>query len=75
MPNYTTTEAAALLNTARQNVQKYCQAHKVRKVGRDYVISPKVLEDIRQSLSSIPADKPKVGRPKASREQSPGLLL
>lgn len=61
---HTTTEAAALLNTARLNVQTWCKRHNVKKVGRDYQISNKVLEQIRQSLTSIPSDKPRKGRPR-----------
>ena len=52
----TTTEAAERLGTARLNVKKWCQYHKVKKFGRGYAITPKVLEAMRQSLSSLNGD-------------------
>lgn len=47
---YTTTEAAALLNTARRNVQNYCARHKVTKRGRDYDITERDIEGMRAEL-------------------------
>lgn len=62
---YTTTEAAALLNTARRNVQNYCKRHNITKRGRDYDISERDIEGIRSELG-------KVGRPKAIEQDSRG---
>ena len=46
----TTTEAAALLQTARRNVQNYCKRHNLPKRGRDYDISDQDIEGMRQEL-------------------------
>lgn len=59
MPNHTTTEAAALLNTARRNVQNYCKRHNIPKRGRDYDITPDDIEGMKQELGK-PGPKPKV---------------
>ena len=46
----TTTEAAALLQTARRNVQNYCKRHSLPKRGRDYDISDQDIEGMRAEL-------------------------
>jgi len=46
----TTTEAAALIGTARRNVQNYCKRHALPKRGRDYDISDRDIEGMRNEL-------------------------
>lgn len=50
MPEYTTTEAAALLGTARRNVQNYARRHGLKKFGREYVVTAVDLEGMRAEL-------------------------
>jgi hypothetical protein len=50
MPEYTTTEAAALLRTARRNVQNYAKRHGLRKFGREYVVTDADIEGMRAEL-------------------------
>ncbi len=50
MPEYTTTEAAALLGTAHRNVQNYAKRHELRKFGREYVITELDIEGMRGSI-------------------------
>lgn len=47
---YTTTDAAALLNTARRNVQNYCKRHNLPKRGRDYDITERDIEGMKAEL-------------------------
>ena len=58
----TTTEAAALLNTALRNVQNYCKRHNLPKRGRDYDIAAADIEGIRAELG-------RVGRPKSEHSK------
>lgn len=53
MPEYTTTQAAELLNTAQRNVQNYCQRHGLKKFGREYVITAEDLEGMRKELGKV----------------------
>lgn len=53
MPEYTTTEAAALLNTARRNVQNYARRHGLKKFGREYVVTEADLEGMRNELGRV----------------------
>lgn len=50
MPEYTTTEAAALLGTARRNVQNYCKRHGLKKFGREYMVTEADLQGMRAEL-------------------------
>ena len=63
----TTTEAAALLNTALRNVQNYCKRHNLPKRGRDYDIAAADIEGIRAELG-------RVGRPKSEHSTSTIIL-
>lgn len=54
----TTSEAAALLSTARRNVQNYCKRHNLSKQGRDYVVSDQDIQGMRAELGK-PGRKPK----------------
>lgn len=56
---YTTSEAAALLDTARRNVQNYCKRHNLPKRGRDYNISDHDIHGMRAELGR-PGRKPKL---------------
>lgn len=59
---YTTSEAAALLSTARRNVQNYCKRHTLPKRGRDYNISDQDIDGMRAELG-------KPGRKKKEQKQ------
>lgn len=56
MPEYTTTEAAALLQTARRNVQNYAKRHNLPKFGREYIVTEQDIARMRNELG-------KPGRP------------
>ena len=58
MPEYTTTQAAALLQTARRNVQNYAKRHSLKKFGREYIITAKDIEGMKLELGK-PGVKPK----------------
>lgn len=53
MPEYTTTEAAALLGTARRNVQNYAKRHGLKKFGREYVVTQADMEGMRGELGKV----------------------
>lgn len=53
MPEYTTTEAAALLETARRNVQNYCKRHGLKKFGREYVVTQADIEAMKLELGKV----------------------
>ena len=53
MPEYTTTEAAALLGVNRRNVQNYCKRHGLEKFGREYVVTEVDLEGMRTELGKV----------------------
>lgn len=53
MPEYTTTEAAKLLKTARRNVQNYCKRHGLKKFGREYVVTSADLEGMKNELGKV----------------------
>lgn len=59
MPEYTTTEAAALLKTARRNVQNYAKRHGLKKFGREYIVTAEDLEGMRAELGK-PGPKKKI---------------
>lgn len=60
MPEYTTTQAAELLNTNRRNVQNYAKRHGLGKFGREYIITEKDIEGMRDELGKpgVKAKKP-----------------
>lgn len=53
MPEYTTTEAAVLLQTAQRNVQNYCKRHGLKKFGREYIVTSADLEGMKKELRQI----------------------
>jgi hypothetical protein len=53
MPEYTTTEAAALLGVARRNVQNYAKRHELKKFGREYVITQIDIDAMRGELGKV----------------------
>ena len=53
MPEYTTTEAAAILETARRNVQNYCKRHGLKKFGREYVVTQVDIEAMKLELGKV----------------------
>ncbi len=53
MKVHTTAEVAALLETARRNIQNYCRRHNLPKFGREYMISDGDIEDMTEELWSI----------------------
>jgi hypothetical protein len=57
MPEYTTTQAAELLNTNRRNVQNYAKRHGLKKFGREYIITQKDIEGMKNELGK-PGVKP-----------------
>jgi hypothetical protein len=57
MPEYTTTEAAELLNTNRRNVQNYAKRHGLKKFGREYIITANDIEGLKNELGK-PGKKP-----------------
>jgi len=59
MPEYTTTEAAELLNTNRRNVQNYAKRHALKKFGREYIITAKDIEEMKEELGK-PGVKKKI---------------
>ncbi len=50
MPEYTTTQAAEMLNTNRRNVQNYAHRHGLPKFGREYIITAKDIEGLKEEL-------------------------
>jgi hypothetical protein len=50
MPEYTTTQAAEMLKTNRRNVQNYAKRHDLKKFGREYIITTKDIEGMREEL-------------------------
>jgi hypothetical protein len=57
MPDLNTTEAAAALGTARQNVQKWCQRHAVPKWNGGYSIDEATLARIKARLGKPGREK------------------
>lgn len=53
MPEYTTTEAAALLGMARRNIQNYAKRHGLKKFGREYVVTEADIEGMRAELGRV----------------------
>lgn len=58
MPEYTTTRAAAILQTDRRNVQNYAKRHALPKFGREYIITEADIEAMRSELGR-PGPKPR----------------
>lgn len=50
MPEYTTTQAAEILQTNRRNVQNYAKRHGLSKFGREYIITESDIEEMRNEL-------------------------
>jgi hypothetical protein len=50
MPEFTTTEAAELLKTNRRNVQNYAKRHGLKKFGREYIITQKDIDGMKDEL-------------------------
>jgi hypothetical protein len=57
VPEYTTTQAAELLNANRRNVQNYAKRHSLKKFGREYIITAKDIEGMKEELGK-PGAKP-----------------
>jgi hypothetical protein len=53
MPEYTTTDTAALLGVNRRNVQNYCKRHGLKKFGREYVVTDQDMEGMRNELGKV----------------------
>lgn len=58
MPEYTTTQAAEMLNTARRNVQNYAKRHGLKKFGREYIVTAQDIEGMKEELGK-PGVKPR----------------
>lgn len=58
MPEYTTTKAAAMLGTARRNVQNYAKRHGLKKFGREYIVTETDIAGMRRELGK-PGPKPR----------------
>ncbi len=57
MPEYTTDQAAEILKTAKRNVQNYAHRHSLPKFGRQYIITAKDIEGMREELGKPGAKK------------------